>query len=517
VCTVVSIVAVTEKPRRRIAFPLGAAGDERLATLVGEGHDRAFAAIYARYHQRLYRYCMTMLRNDADAQDALQSAFTAAYAALSESRRSAPLRPWLFRIAHNEAISLLRRRRGEATLSEVAESEDVGVEEQAGRRAELQLLIADLRELPERQRAALVMRELSGLSHEEIALALEVSTAAAKQTIFEARKSLMEFTAGREMSCDEIRLTLSDGDGRAARARRVRGHLSTCAGCAEFAAQIRRRRVALRAITPPLPALIGQQLLGRVLRASGAHGGGASAGAGAGGVAGVAGKLSATAVGTKAIAGVAIVASAGAGVGVLRHALRHAPPQQPTHATRVLPAGSPAASRDGSVGRVITVRAHGAAAAGRGTAREVHRLRHGFWAPKSAVTKPSAGAGARAPAAVRNSTGASHANGGAGHAYGLTRRAGTRSAPGRVAGHGGGRGAGVVRRHSARGHVAVPARPFGTGTAGSAAGGSGRGLASGHATAPGLLATSPGAHGVGRTAGPAALGTSTIPATAPRP
>src|SRR5579859_5704751 len=76
-------------------------GDERLARLVAGGNDRAFCALYERYHQRLYRHCRSIVRDDADAQDALQSAFAAALVALRRGQRRAPVRPWLFRIAHN--------------------------------------------------------------------------------------------------------------------------------------------------------------------------------------------------------------------------------------------------------------------------------------------------------------------------------------------------------------------------------------------------------------------------------
>src|SRR5947209_15510128 len=90
--------------------------DEGLARLIGNGSERAFAALYHRYHQQLYRYCRSMLRDDADAQDALQSTFTSAFAALRRGRRDAPLRPWLFRIAHNESVSIMRRRRPQSEL-----------------------------------------------------------------------------------------------------------------------------------------------------------------------------------------------------------------------------------------------------------------------------------------------------------------------------------------------------------------------------------------------------------------
>ena len=59
------------------------------------------------------------------------------------------------------------------------------------------------------------------------------SVGAAKQTIFEARRSLSEFAEGRVMACDEVRKVVSDADGRSLRSRRVRAHLSDCAGCAE--------------------------------------------------------------------------------------------------------------------------------------------------------------------------------------------------------------------------------------------------------------------------------------------
>src|SRR2546423_2372191 len=111
-CPVATHIAVPARGRGTgVPVPLTVLGDERLAKLVTEGNERAFAALYARYHQPLYRYCHSMVRHDADAQDALQSTFTAALSALRREQRDAPLRPWLFRIAHNESISLVRRRR----------------------------------------------------------------------------------------------------------------------------------------------------------------------------------------------------------------------------------------------------------------------------------------------------------------------------------------------------------------------------------------------------------------------
>ncbi|HWX43904.1 MAG TPA: RNA polymerase sigma factor [Solirubrobacteraceae bacterium] len=212
-----------------IALPIhGASGlplaerllsDERLAKLAGRGDARAFTTLYERHHQAIYRYCRSIVRNDHDAQDALQSAMARAYMALCASERDLAVRPWLFRIAHNEAISILRRRPQEDQLVDVHESLDSDVERTAEERERLCILLADLQALPERQRAALLMRELSGLSIEEIAGALSVSTGAAKQTLFEARSSLHEFAKGRAMECEAVRRAISERDGRVLRGR----------------------------------------------------------------------------------------------------------------------------------------------------------------------------------------------------------------------------------------------------------------------------------------------------------
>jgi Sigma-70 region 2 len=77
--------------------------DERLARSVTDGDQEAFAELYERYQQPLMRYCRSILGAEADSQDAVQSAFVRALAALQRDSRNAPLRPWLYRIADNEA------------------------------------------------------------------------------------------------------------------------------------------------------------------------------------------------------------------------------------------------------------------------------------------------------------------------------------------------------------------------------------------------------------------------------
>src|SRR5207302_8015487 len=141
----------------RVLLSTRLSSDERLAQLASRGNARAFAALYERHHQALYRYCVSIVRSPEDAQDALQSAFERAFAALRARERDVAVRPWLFRIAHNESISLLRRRRGGDRAVDEREPSPQTVEGTAEERARLSMLVRDLHALGERQRAALIM------------------------------------------------------------------------------------------------------------------------------------------------------------------------------------------------------------------------------------------------------------------------------------------------------------------------------------------------------------------------
>ncbi len=240
----------TLMPRRLLS-------DARLARLAGRGDQRAFEAIFERYHQELYRYCRAVLRDPDDAQDALQSTMASALRSLPGDERRIMLRPWLYRVAHNEAISILRQRANMVESDRLPELTVRGADSEAEARERLRVLVADLDELPERQRGALVMRELSGLSYAEIGAALNSSEAAARQTVYEARVALRELDLGRAMECDAARRALSERDGRMLRSRRLRAHLRACEPCSDFGAAISQRCSDLQALCPPLPAVVG--------------------------------------------------------------------------------------------------------------------------------------------------------------------------------------------------------------------------------------------------------------------
>ncbi|HWO83661.1 MAG TPA: RNA polymerase sigma factor [Solirubrobacterales bacterium] len=169
---------------------LRAQPDRRLVDLVRDGYDAAFEEIVRRYRRPLDRFAAAIV--GGRSEDVTQDAFSKALLALRGSEAEIELRPWLYRIVRNTALNDLRGRAPVA--EELAETLPGGLSAAAvvEAREELRDLMERLGALPEPQRAALVMRELEGLSHEEIAAALGVSGGAARQAIFRARSALRE-------------------------------------------------------------------------------------------------------------------------------------------------------------------------------------------------------------------------------------------------------------------------------------------------------------------------------------
>ncbi len=284
--------------------------DERLARLAAKGNRAAFAVIFERHHQALHRYCHSIVGNAHDASDALQSTMLKTLASLPGETRTIALKPWLYRIAHNESISLLRARRGDSDLDAAAHVGAPAADTIVESRERLRDLTEDLQELSVQQRGALLMRELGGLQFNDVGDALAVTATAAKQSVYEARCALQALEAGRAMDCDLIRRTLSDGDRRTLRTMKVRGHLRACAGCRDFEAALRHRPAHLAALAPPLPLAAAATMLQGLLGGGAGHGGGGGllAGLGAGAKSGGAFSLGAAKVAT-----VAVIAGGAAG------------------------------------------------------------------------------------------------------------------------------------------------------------------------------------------------------------
>ena len=285
-----------EPARRR--GPLGSkrvlslAGDDRLVEQIRRGNEAAFEVAFERHGAGILAFCRHMLGSREEAEDAVQHTFAAAYGDLhGGERRRIALKAWLYTIARNRCVSVLRARREHA--SELQELPTAGLSEEVERRAELRELLADVRELPEEQRAALLLSEAAGLSHAEIAQVLDCEVGSVKGLVFRARSALIERRDARDTPCSEIREQLATLRGGALRRNELRHHLRRCPGCSAYREEVRRQRQLRAAALPGVPRC---GLTSSVMGAAGLPGG-ARGGATAGGAA----------LGSAAVAKVALV------------------------------------------------------------------------------------------------------------------------------------------------------------------------------------------------------------------
>src|SRR3954453_11068215 len=137
---------------------LAAAGDDRLAEQIRRGNEIAFEVVYDRHHRGILAFCRHMLSSREEAEDAVQQTFASAYSALGSTDRDIRLKAWLYTIARNRCVSILRARREQP--AELDDQATDGVSEQVQQRADLRDLLDDLRALPAEQREALVLFEL---------------------------------------------------------------------------------------------------------------------------------------------------------------------------------------------------------------------------------------------------------------------------------------------------------------------------------------------------------------------
>ena len=200
------------------------ADDRTLAAAIVAGEREAFVHLMRRYNQRLYRLARATLRDDAEAQDALQDAYLAAYRAIGSFRGDARLSTWLSRLVLNACLARLRRNtRRQAAAPTVSISANDGSDlelvdtshetspDDALMRAQIRALLErKLDALPEAFRVVFVLRCVEELSVEETAQCLGIAEATVRTRHFRARSLLRESLA-REFDSAERDVFSFDG------------------------------------------------------------------------------------------------------------------------------------------------------------------------------------------------------------------------------------------------------------------------------------------------------------------
>lgn len=191
--------------------------ETELVSRAANGDQMAFEAIMRRHNRLLFRTARSFLKNDAEAEDALQEAYLRVWGALSRFRSDSKLSTWLVRIVVNEALGRLRRTSAQIIpLDAAMQSFDPEVRasltenpsqqpEVSAMRTELRKLMeAHIDRLPDLYRTVFVLRAVEELSVEEASLALEIPEATIRTRYFRARSLL------RESLNSDIDITLAD-------------------------------------------------------------------------------------------------------------------------------------------------------------------------------------------------------------------------------------------------------------------------------------------------------------------
>lgn len=188
-----------------LAVDYAALGDAELVAYARRGHHAAFRQIMRRGNQRLFRVARGVLNDDAEAEDAVQEAWTAAFAKLDSFRNEASLLTWTTRIVLNECYGRLRRRRPTVGIEQVEAAQQhgdgrilmfpnrYGSEDPAAgaSRAQMRGLIERaIDALPEPFRVVFVMRDIEECSIEETASALAIRAETVKTRLHRARRLL---------------------------------------------------------------------------------------------------------------------------------------------------------------------------------------------------------------------------------------------------------------------------------------------------------------------------------------
>jgi RNA polymerase sigma factor (sigma-70 family) len=222
--------------------------DQRLVAAVRRGDDRAFEVLYHRYQRRIHVYVLGMVKDHGRAEDVTQEVFVSALRRMRETEQPLAFKPWLYQIAKNGCIDAFRRSKraeevsydAEDALAPADHSKLVGSgpspDAAVAVKQDLDNLCGAFGGLSETHHEILVLRELEGLSYQEIGQRMGMSRPAVESTLFRARRRLTEeyddiVSGARCLRITEIIGTAVESQLGTRDARRLARHLAHCQSC----------------------------------------------------------------------------------------------------------------------------------------------------------------------------------------------------------------------------------------------------------------------------------------------
>jgi RNA polymerase sigma-70 factor (ECF subfamily) len=275
-----------------------------LAKRARRGDGEAFAELFNAVHQAVLNYVYRIVGDRQAAEDVTQDAFIRAHERISRLGPPWDFKSWVFRIAGNMALDQLRANKRFVDIEEPGEMSGPPTtrrpaEKRVQRREARQDVEATLALLPVNFRQALVLREMSGLSYQEVAQVMDVSYDNARQLVHRGRLQFREAHGLRMMAnsgaarcqvLDELLSAYLDGELSAERRRVIREHIDTCEHCQETERDLQKVAGLLAGVAPIVPSAGWVQgvlnQIGISKGGSAAASAGAAPGPGGGGVGG---------------------------------------------------------------------------------------------------------------------------------------------------------------------------------------------------------------------------------------
>jgi RNA polymerase sigma-70 factor (ECF subfamily) len=201
------VITADEKAAGIGSAASSAKSDEELAELGLGGDEAACEELVGRYSRSVYNYVARLIGRQEEARDATQETFIKAFRSLSSFNPQNKFKSWLFRIAHNHCIDILRRRKPTLSLDVVQEDDDQrapGIQlADGGADPERRLLASEtgewlqkaLEKLPKAYKEVIILRHFQELSYQEIAEILKLPIGTVKTNIFRAREQMRKQVA----------------------------------------------------------------------------------------------------------------------------------------------------------------------------------------------------------------------------------------------------------------------------------------------------------------------------------
>jgi RNA polymerase sigma factor (sigma-70 family) len=276
------------KPMMAAAAASTEAREEELVAGAQAGNPAAFEALFRRYRDRIAGYVRSSVRDEGRTEDLVQEIFFSAHSSLSTLEHPGAFRSWLYQIARNACLDEARRRSRQDDLilgweefpppDERIVIHNHSADRMLNQKEELANLTQALDGLPHSQHEALVLRELEGMSYDEIGRRMRLSRNAVESVLFRARRGLKgeysEIQTGRR--CRRMQVLMAEiveGMGDLRERRKLLRHMRDCAPCRREAAALGltglavpsdERRGLERAFSRvaaflPLPAFFGRR------------------------------------------------------------------------------------------------------------------------------------------------------------------------------------------------------------------------------------------------------------------